>query len=76
MKSAALDAAYAGDPLTEIELEVLKLAANGFNCAETAAQRERSWETVRTQRRLILAKLQAPNMTAAVAHALREGLID
>jgi DNA-binding NarL/FixJ family response regulator len=75
LKNAALDT-YSGEILTEAELAVLECAADGLTVDETAAERDRASETVKSQRRLILAKLGARSMTHAVAIALREGLID
>jgi DNA-binding NarL/FixJ family response regulator len=75
LKNAALDT-YRGETLTEAELAVLICAADGLSVDETAAERDRARETVKSQRRLILAKLAAQSMTHAVAIALREGLID
>ncbi|HEY1479409.1 MAG TPA: helix-turn-helix transcriptional regulator [Gaiellales bacterium] len=53
--------------LSHSESEVLDDAADGMTVDETAVSRSKSPETVKTQRRSILLKLGAKNMTHAVA---------
>ncbi|HVM69021.1 MAG TPA: LuxR C-terminal-related transcriptional regulator [Gaiellaceae bacterium] len=53
--------------LSPAEAAVLAAAARGLTVAETAAERGVSPETVRSQRKVLLAKLGARNMTQAVA---------
>jgi DNA-binding CsgD family transcriptional regulator len=65
-----------GRCLSLSELDVLEDAANGLNVAETAASRRKSTETVKTQRRSIVAKLGARNVTHAVAVMVDLRLID
>lgn len=57
------------------ELEVLTLAADGMSNAEIAQALVISPRTVATHVEHILGKVNAPNRAAAVAHALRQGLI-
>jgi DNA-binding CsgD family transcriptional regulator len=52
--------------LSECELAVLTDAAAGLTTLETARKRTKGVETVKTQRRSILLKLGARNMTHAV----------
>jgi len=62
-------------PLTRRELEVLQLAAEGGSVEEIAAAMVLSPGTVRTHLASIYGKLGAKSRTAAVATALRQGLI-
>jgi len=62
------------DPLTERELEVLRLVAQGLTNQEIAARLVRSEWTIRTHVRNILSKLHLANRTQAALYALREGL--
>jgi DNA-binding CsgD family transcriptional regulator len=62
-------------PLTPRELEVLGLLAFGHTYRTVAVQLTLSEETVRTHVKRILHKMGQPNRTAAVAVALRAGLI-
>ncbi|MEO9174961.1 MAG: helix-turn-helix domain-containing protein [Gaiellales bacterium] len=62
--------------LSSSELGILVHAAAGMTVLESAARRRRSAETVKSQRRSILAKLDARNMAQAVAIAVRDGLIE
>lgn len=64
------------NPLTERELEVLRLIAQGLNNQEIAARLVRSEWTVRTHVRNILGKLHLANRTQATLFALREGMAD
>lgn len=75
VRSAALDEAYADRPLTGAEIDVLECAAEGLDAYETGAELEKSAETVKTQRRFVLAKLGAKNMTQAVAIAFRRRIL-
>lgn len=63
-------------PLSERELEVLKLVAQGLTNQEIAARLVRSEWTVRTHVRNILGKLHLANHTQVALFALREGLAD
>jgi DNA-binding CsgD family transcriptional regulator len=71
-------AAAPADPprLTPRELEVLSLASHGLTYAETAEQLAVTVATVRTHLKNIYPKLGASDKAAAVAAALRHGLIE
>ncbi len=64
------------NPLSERELEVLKLVAQGLTNHEIALRLVRSEWTVRTHVRNILGKLHLANRTQAALFALREGLAE
>jgi LuxR family maltose regulon positive regulatory protein len=63
------------EPLTERELEVLRLLAAGRRNRDIAAELVVTVETVKKHTSHIFAKLGAANRTQAVAHARRLGLI-
>jgi NarL family two-component system response regulator LiaR len=62
------------DPLTEREVEILQLVAQGLTNDEIAKKLAVSEKTVRTHVSHILAKLQLANRTLAALYALKEGL--
>jgi RNA polymerase sigma factor (sigma-70 family) len=62
-------------PLTAKELKVLRLAAEGASSAETARRLRKARETVKSQRRTIIAKLRARNIINAVAIGYQRGLL-
>jgi NarL family two-component system response regulator LiaR len=62
------------DPLTEREVEVLRLVARGMSNVEIARALVVSEATVRTHVSSILSKLQLASRTQAALYALREGL--
>jgi NarL family two-component system response regulator LiaR len=64
----------ADNPLTEREVMVLKLLAQGLTNAEIAEKLTISSLTIRTHIRNILTKLHLANRTQAALYALREGL--
>lgn len=64
------------DPLTERELDVLKLVAQGFTNVQIADSLYLSERTVRTHVSHILDKLHLANRTQAALYALRTGLSD
>jgi NarL family two-component system response regulator LiaR len=64
------------DPLTEREVEVLKLVAKGLTNQDIAARLFISSRTVGAHVGHILDKLHLANRTQAALHALREGLAD
>jgi NarL family two-component system response regulator LiaR len=64
------------DPLTEREVDVLKLLAQGLPNQEIAEKLVLSERTVRTHVSNILSKLHLANRTQAALYALREGLAD
>jgi NarL family two-component system response regulator LiaR len=64
------------DPLSEREVTVLKLVAQGLTNQEIAERLMISEWTVRTHVSNILEKLHVANRTQATLYALREGLAD
>jgi NarL family two-component system response regulator LiaR len=62
------------DPLTERELQVLKLLAKGKSNKEIASELNISLHTVRTHVSRILNKLHLANRVQATLYALREGV--
>lgn len=64
------------NPLTEREVEVLRLVAQGLTNQEIAVRLVISDWTVRTHMRNILSKLHLANRTQAALYAIREGLSD
>ena len=81
--SIAIQLASAGRPsdgggaaaLTRQELDVLRLAADGLTNDAIAAELGIASRTVKTRIQGVLGKLEVPDRTAAVARALRLGLI-
>jgi two-component system, NarL family, response regulator LiaR len=63
-------------PLTEREVDVVRLVAQGLTNQEIAARLVVSDWTVRTHMRNILTKLHLANRTQAALYAIREGLSD
>jgi DNA-binding NarL/FixJ family response regulator len=61
--------------LTQSEREVLGDAADGLTVRESARRRQKSTETVKTQRKRIMLKLGARNITQAVGIAVSQGLL-
>lgn len=66
----------ARNPLTMRELQVLRLAAEGLSTPQIAAELVVERSTVKTHFDHIYAKLGRSDRAAAVAYALRRGLID
>jgi NarL family two-component system response regulator LiaR len=64
----------AAEPLTEREVDVLRLVAQGLSNEEIAERLFIAERTVRTHVSNILAKLHLANRTQATLYALREGL--
>jgi RNA polymerase sigma factor (sigma-70 family) len=77
MRSRIARAARPGDAdeLTLKELTVLRLAADGASAEETAKRLHKALETVKSQRRAIIAKLRARNITNAVSISYKQGLL-
>jgi DNA-binding CsgD family transcriptional regulator len=69
------DTAPPGVTLTPRELEVLELAANGLNGPRIAKRLKLSTATVKTHFANIYRKLDAPDRAAAMAKAMRLGLM-
>ena len=61
--------------LTQSEREVLGDAADGLTVRESARRRQKSTETVKTQRKRIMLKLGARNITQAVGIAVSQALL-
>lgn len=61
--------------LSEREVEVLRLVADGFDTAEIAAKLSYSERTVKNVIHDITTRLQLRNRSHAVAYAMRQGLI-
>ncbi|GGQ82578.1 response regulator transcription factor [Couchioplanes azureus] len=61
--------------LTEREIDVLRLVADGFDTAEIALKLSYSERTVKNVLHDVTARLHLRNRTHAVAYALRHGLI-
>lgn len=68
-------ARHAVSPITEREREVLRLIAEGQSTAEIGSTLHLSPETVKSHLKNAFAKLEVPNRTAAVATAMRRGLL-
>lgn len=68
-------AAAAEHPLTVRELDVLRLLAQGLPAPEIAQQLGIERSTVKTHLKSIYAKLEVSSQTAAVAEAMRRGLV-
>jgi NarL family two-component system response regulator LiaR len=64
------------DPLTERELEVLRLIAQGYSNREIGERLHLSERTIAKYASNILDKLHLANRTQAALHALRKGLAD
>ena len=62
--------------LSEREREILQLLAEGFHTEEVARRIGLSVETVKSDTKRVISKLQADTRTHAVAIALRRALID
>jgi len=63
-------------PLSEREREILQLLAEGFHTEEVARRIGLSVETVKSDTKRVIGKLQADTRTHAVAIALRQALIE
>jgi DNA-binding NarL/FixJ family response regulator len=63
------------EPLTNSEVQVLRLAAAGYSNNEIAEAIHKSAGTVRNQMSFILAKLQVRDRTRAVLKAIEHGLL-
>src|ERR687894_367891 len=63
-------------PLSEREREILQLLAEGYHTEEVARRIGLSVETVKSDTKRVIAKLQADTRTHAVAIALRQAIIE
>ena len=63
------------NPLSEREAEVLSAMADGLTKKEVAQQLKLSYHTIDLYTRNIYEKLKSPNIAAAIATAIRKGLI-
>src|SRR3954447_7235288 len=70
------DGADMEQPLSEREREILQLLAEGFHTEEVARRIGLSVETVKSDTKRVISKLQADTRTHAVAIALRQAIID
>ena len=70
------DARAAESALSEREREILQLLAEGFHTEEVARRIGLSVETVKSDTKRVISKLQADTRTHAVAIALRQAIID
>jgi DNA-binding NarL/FixJ family response regulator len=70
------DGTPAEQPLSEREREILQLLAEGFHTEEVARRIGLSVETVKSDTKRVIAKLQADTRTHAVAIALRQAIIE
>lgn len=62
--------------LSPRELDVLRLAADGMSTAEIGARLHLSAATVKSHLQHVYEKLEVSDRAAAVAHAMRRGLLD
>ena len=70
------DGADMEQPLSEREREILQLLAEGYHTEEIARRIGLSVETVKSDTKRVIGKLQADTRTHAVAIALRQAIID
>ena len=70
------DGGAAAQSLSEREREILQLLAEGYHTEEVARRIGLSVETVKSDTKRVIAKLQADTRTHAVAIALRQALIE
>jgi DNA-binding NarL/FixJ family response regulator len=70
------DGTQAEQPLSEREREILQLLAEGFHTEEVARRIGLSVETVKSDTKRVIIKLQADTRTHAVAIALRQAIIE
>lgn len=62
--------------LTQSEIEIVKLIANGHSTKDIALKKHISFHTVMTHRKNIFRKLEINNITELIRFAVRKGLID
>lgn len=66
---------FFGKPLTLREQILLGQAARGETAKSSAKELHIGYETVRTYRKILIAKLGAKNMCHAVAEGFRRGIL-
>ena len=76
MSQRSSDPKQAGAKLTEREMQVLRLVAQGLNNKDIAEQLFISENTVKNHIRNILEKLQLHSRMEAVVYAVREKLLE
>lgn len=64
------------EPLTQTEIEILKLMSHGKTTKEIAYERNSSFHTIMTHRKNIFRKLKVNNLHEARKYAMRAGLVD
>ena len=62
--------------LTQSEIEIVKLIANGLTTKEIAARRNISYHTVNTHRKNIFKKVEVSNASELTMHAIKAGWIE
>ena len=62
--------------LTQSEIEIVKLIANGHSTKDIALKKNISLHTVMTHRKNIFKKLEINNITELIRYAVRKGLTD
>lgn len=70
-----LEEVLAGNPLTDREIEVLQLSADGLSMPQIGEALHLSPETIKAYRKRTIAKLEARNGTHAVTIGLRRKII-
>lgn len=63
-------------PLTNSEIEIVRLIASGLTTKEIAARKFISFHTVMTHRKNIFKKLEVSNTSELIMYAIKAGLID
>jgi len=74
--AALLERRLTSDPLTARELEILRLVASGHSNREAGDRLSLAENTVKGYLKSIVAKLDAPDRTAAAMIAVQRGLIE
>lgn len=66
----------AGEPLTDQEIEILRLTAKGFTAVEIATEKHLAPETVKGYKKRIIYKLDVKNSCHAVAVGIALGIVN
>ena len=64
-----------GKELSQIQLEVLRMVAQGYTYEEIGRARKRSKQATKDRMSLVMQKLGARNKTHAVAIAMKRGIV-